>query len=126
MAFDGDRVVWKAGNLTKPPIFRTYDDGNEVVYLSLAIDHQGKSTEFLDVQTRGFNKEYIKVQDFDAGDFVIVGGTLATRTKTTGQQVPVLRVSVITKETSFSYKPLDWRYLDKTRQTQPGQDGDAV
>jgi len=57
---------------------------------------------------------------------VIVGGTLATRTKTTGQQVPVLRVSVITKETSFSYKPLDWRYLDKTRQTQPGQDGDAV
>ena len=126
MAFDGDRVVWKAGNLTKPPIFRTYDDGNEVVYLSLAIDHQGKSTEFLDVQTRGFNKEYIKVQDFDAGDFVIVGGTLATRTKTTGQQVPVLRISVITKETSFSYKPLDWRCLDKTRQTQPGQDGDAV
>ena len=126
MAFDGDRVVWKAGNLTKPPIFRTYDDGNEVVYLSLAIDHQGKPTEFLDVQARGLNKEYIKVQDFDAGDFVIVGGTLATRTKTTGQQVPVLRVSVITKETSFSYKPLDWRCLDKTRQTQPGQDGDAV
>ena len=46
MAFDGDQVVWKAGNLTKPPIFRTYDDGNEVVYLSLAIDHQGKPTEF--------------------------------------------------------------------------------
>jgi len=126
MAFDGDQVVWKAGNLTKPPVFRTYDDGNEVVYLSLAIDHQGKPTEFLDVQARGFNKEYIKVQGFDAGDFVIVGGTLATRTKTTGQQVPVLRVSVITKETSFGYKPLDWQYLNKTQAKQPKQNGDAV
>lgn len=113
MPFHSDQVVWKAGNLTRDPVFRTFSDGNEVAYLTLAVNHQGKPTEFLDLQARGFNKEYIRTQEFKAGDFAIVGGTLSTRKKTTGEETPVLRVSVITKETSFNYKPLDWEYLHR-------------
>lgn len=121
MAFNNDQVVWMAGNLTKDPVFRTFPDGNEVAYFTLAINHQNNPTEFLDVQARGFNKEYIRTQGFAAGNFVIVGGKLAARKKTTGQEVPVLRVAVITKETSFNYRPLDWERLRNT-----ASDEDAV
>lgn len=108
MSFSSDQVTWMAGNLTKDPVFRTFSDGNEVAYLTLAVNHQSNPTEFLDLQARGANKEYIRAQGFAAGNFVIVGGVLATRKKTTGEEAPVLRVSVITKETSFNFKPLDW------------------
>lgn len=114
MAFNNDQIVWMAGNLTQDPVFRTFPDGNEVAYFTLAINHQDNPTEFLDMQARGFNKEYIRTQGFAAGNFIIVGGSLAARKKATGEEVPVLRVAVITKETSFNYRPLDWERLRNT------------
>ncbi|RBP98895.1 single-stranded DNA-binding protein [Bifidobacterium xylocopae] len=79
MAFYCDKMTWKAGNLTKDPYFRTYPDGNETVYLSLAIDHEKDNTEYLELQGRGQIKEYIRTETFKSGDFVIAGGTLGTR-----------------------------------------------
>lgn len=91
---------------------------DEVLWLTVAVNHSDTATEYVELETRGKNKEYIKnmlaapVNTLGRGSFVMAGGKPVT--SKSGKRK--LKLVVFSSETSLSYDVLNWNRLRKDGQ----------
>lgn len=119
MAFMSGDFVYVAGNLVKDPIRGRFpaEDGmyDEVMWLTVAVNHTDAATEYVELEARGKTKEYIKnliaspVKPLCKGSFVMAGGSPA---KVKGNKRK-LKLVVFSSETSLGYDVLNWDRLHK-------------
>ena len=117
MAFMSGDFVYVAGNLATDPRVQRFPaaDGmyDEVVWLTVAVNHTGAATEYVELEARGKTKEYIKnlaaapVDPLCEGSFVMAGGSPA---KVKGNKRK-LKLVVFSSETSLGYDVLNWDRL---------------
>jgi hypothetical protein len=123
MGFASGDYTYVAGNLAaKPRVGRfenndgTYD---EVIWMTLAVNHTDMPTEYVELEARGKTKEYIKnrllapANPLGKGSFVLAGGRPVQAKAETAKRK--LRLVVFSDQTSLDYTLLDWDYL----RTQP-------
>ena len=123
MAFMAGDFVYVAGNLATDPRVQRFPaaDGmyDEVVWLTVAVNHTDKATEYVELEARGKTKEYIKnrllapANPLGKGSFVLAGGRPVQAKAGTAKRK--LRLVVFSDQTSLDYTLLDWDYL----RTQP-------
>jgi hypothetical protein len=119
MAFMSGDFVYVAGNLATDPRVQRFPaaDGmyDEVVWLTVAVNHTGAATEYVELEARGKTKEYIKnlaaapVDPLCKGSLVMAGGSPA---KAKGNKRK-LKLVVFSSETSLGYDVLNWDRLHK-------------
>lgn len=117
MAFMAGDFVYVAGNLATDPRVQRFPaaDGmyDEVVWMTVAVNHTGAATEYVELEARGKTKEYIKnliaspVKPLSKGSFVMAGGSPA---KAKGNKRK-LKLVVFSSETSLGYDVLTWDRL---------------
>lgn len=117
MAFMSGDFVYVAGNLVKDPIRGRFpaEDGlyDEVVWLTVAVNHTDAATEYVELEARGKTKEYIKnraaapTDPLGKGSFVMAGGC-PVKSKSRRRKI---RLVVISGETSLGYDVLNWDRL---------------
>lgn len=119
MAFMSGDFEYVAGNLVKDPILGRFPakDGmyDEVVLLTVAVNHTDAATEYVELEARGKTKEFIKnlaaatVDRLHKGSFVMAGGKpVASKS---GKHK--LRLVVFSSETSLNYDVLNWDRIRK-------------
>lgn len=111
-------LVLRAGNLTKDPECRRFvnADGTytDVMYLRMAVDHDGY-TEYVDLEAKGMVRLYLEAHlhgrshNLHKGSYLIGGGCLVRRAK----RDDLLKLQVVSAETSMDYKALDYDYLER-------------
>jgi hypothetical protein len=119
MAFMSGDFEYVAGNLVREPIVGKFpaQDGlyDEVVWLTVAVNHTDAATEYVELEARGKTKEYIKnlaaatVDPLGKGAFVMAGGRPA---KGKGNKRK-LKLVVISSETSLGYDVLNCDRIHK-------------
>ena len=117
MAFMSGDFVYVAGNLATDPRMGQFPakDGmyDEVVWLTVALNHMDEATEYVELEARGKTKEYIKnliaspVKPLSKGSFIMAGGSPA---KAKGNKRK-LKLVVFSSETSLGYDVLNWDRL---------------
>lgn len=117
MAFMAGDFVYVAGNLATDPRMGQFPakDGmyDEVVWMTVAVNHTGAATEYVELEARGKTKEYIKnlivspVKPLSKGTFIMAGGSPA---KAKGNKRK-LKLVVFSSETSLGYDVLNWDRL---------------
>ena len=117
MAFMAGDFVYVAGNLATDPRMQRFPakDGmyDEVVWMTVAVNHTGAATEYVELEARGKTKEYIKnliaspVKPLSKGSFIMAGGSPA---KAKGNKRK-LKLVVFSSETSLGYDVLNWDRL---------------
>ncbi|MEK0246490.1 hypothetical protein WM015_08525 [Bifidobacterium mongoliense] len=117
MAFMAGDFVYVAGNLATDPRVQRFPahDGmyDEVVWLTVAVNHTDAATEYVELEARGKTKEYIKnliaspVKPLSKGTFIMAGGIPA---KAKGNKRK-LKLVVFSSETSLGYDVLNWDRL---------------
>jgi hypothetical protein len=117
MAFMSGDFVYVAGNLATDPVMGKFPahDGmyDEVVWLTVAVNHTGAATEYVELEARGKTKEYIKnlaavtVDPLCKGSFVMAGGSPAAAKGNKRK----LKLVVFSSETSLGYDVLNWDRL---------------
>ena len=117
MAFMSGDFVYVAGNLATDPRMGRFPaaDGmyDEVLWMTVAVNHTDKATEYVELEARGKTKEYIKnliaspVKPLSKGSFVMAGGSPA---KAKGNKRK-LKLVVFSSETSLGYDVLNWDRL---------------
>jgi hypothetical protein len=122
MAFMSGDFEYVAGNLAADPRLQRFpaEDGmyDEVLWLTVAVNHSDTATEYVELEARGKNKEYIKnmlaapVNTLGRGSFVMAGGKPVT--SKSGKRK--LKLVVFSSETSLSYDVLNWNRLRKDGQ----------
>ena len=119
MAFMSGDFEYVAGNLATDPRVQRFPakDGmyDEVVWMTVAVNHTDKATEYVELEARGKTKEYIKnliaspVKPLSKGTFIMAGGSPA---KAKGNKRK-LKLVVFSSETSLGYDVLNWERLHK-------------
>lgn len=119
MAFMSGDFEYVAGNLATDPRVQRFPaaDGmyDEVVWMTVAVNHTGAATEYVELEARGKTKEYIKnliaspVKPLNKGSFIMAGGSPA---KAKGNKRK-LKLVVFSSETSLGYDVLNWDRLHK-------------
>ncbi|RBP98755.1 hypothetical protein [Bifidobacterium xylocopae] len=120
-------LTYKAGNLVSTPRkvrFRDADDPDtyiEKIYMTVAVDHENGSTEFVEFEATGMTKLFVEAQaaalasgrrPLDKGRFVIGAGRLVQRQGKVGKPgKPLLKLRLFAAQTSYDYRALDWDYL---------------
>ena len=122
MAFMSGDLEYVAGNLAAEPRLQRFPAENdmydEVLWLTVAVNHSEAATEYVELEARGKTKEYIKnlisspANPLGKGAFVMAGGRPAA--SKSGKKK--LRLAVFSSETSLNYDVLDW---DRIRQDAP-------
>jgi hypothetical protein len=122
MAFMSGDFVYVAGNLATDPRVQRFPaaDGmyDEVVWLTVAINHTDAATEYVELEARGKTKEYVKnlaaapVDPLHKGSFVMAGGS-PVKAKSGKRK---LKLVVFSSETSLGYDVLNWDRLRGKRQ----------
>ena len=117
MAFMSGDFDYVAGNLATDPRMGQFPakDGmyDEVVWMTVAVNHTAAATEYVELEARGKTKEYIKnlaaatVDPLRKGSFVMAGGSPA---KAKGNKRK-LKLVVFSSETSLGYDVLNWDRL---------------
>jgi hypothetical protein len=122
MSFMSGDFEYVAGNLAADPRLQRFpaEDGmyDEVLWLTVAVNHSDAATEYVELEARGKNKEYIKnmlaapVNTLGKGTFVMAGGKpVAARS---GKRK--LKLVVFSSETILNYDVLNWDRLHKDGQ----------
>lgn len=94
--------VFHAGNLTKDPDYKTFDDGNEVCYLRIACTDSDGEPVYVSADVRKRTLKWLKKQNLGKGSFVIVAGREYERYNDyKGEDETVLRVSLMSCCTSW-------------------------
>jgi hypothetical protein len=119
MAFMSGDYEQVMGNLAAEPRLGRFpaNDGlyDEVLWMTVAVNHTDTATEYVELEARGKTKEYVKnlVQDparpLGKGMFVMAGGK-PTASKNGHRK---LKLVVFSSHTSLDYDVLDYEYLDK-------------
>ena len=122
MSFMSGDFEYVAGNIAADPRLQRFpaEAGmyDEVLWLTVAVNHSDAATEYVELEARGKNKEYIKnmlaapVNALGRGTFVMAGGKpVASKS---GKRK--LRLVVFSSETSLNYDVLNWDRLRKDGQ----------
>jgi hypothetical protein len=122
MSFMSGDFEYVAGNIAADPRLQRFpaEDGmyDEVLWLTVAVNHSDTATEYVELEARGKNKEYIKnmlaapVNTLDKGTFIMAGGKpVASKS---GKRK--LKLVVFSSETSLNYDVLNWDRLRKDGQ----------
>lgn len=127
MAFMSGDFEYVAGNLATEPRLGRFPakDGlyDEVLWMTVAVNHSDAATEYVELEARGKTKEYVKnlVQDparpLGKGMFVMAGGK-PTVSKNGHRK---LKLVVFSSHTSLDYDVLDYKYLHKQGLKNEGQ-----
>ncbi|MCH4159404.1 MAG: hypothetical protein LKF35_04750 [Bifidobacterium minimum] len=86
---------------------------DEVLWMTVAVNHSDAATEYVELEARGRTKEYVKnriavpVDPLGRGSFVMAGGS-PVKTKDGKRRI---RLVVFSGETSLGYDVLDWDRL---------------
>ncbi|MDN5973519.1 hypothetical protein [Bifidobacterium crudilactis] len=117
MGFKSGDFEYVAGNLATEPRLGRFPakDGlyDEVLWMTVAVNHSDAATEYVELEARGKTKEYVKnlVQDparpLGKGTFVMAGGK-PTVSKNGHRK---LKLVVFSSHTSLDYDVLDYKYL---------------
>ena len=117
------------GNLVADPRSGRFPakDGlyDEVLWMTVAVNHAGVPTEYVELEARGRTKEYVKnlVRDpagpLGKGTFIMAGGKPVTPRN--GHRK--LKLVVFSSHTSLDYDILDYEYLHRPG---PEEDGSAA
>ncbi|WP_369343118.1 hypothetical protein [Bifidobacterium fermentum] len=92
---------------------------DEVLWLTVAVNHSVAATEYVELEARGKNKEDIKnllaapVNALGKGTFVMAGGGKPVAAKSGKRK---LKLVVFSSETSLNYDVLNWGRLRKDGQ----------
>jgi hypothetical protein len=127
MAFMSGDYEQVMGNLAAEPRLGRFpaNDGlyDEVLWMTVAVNHSDAATEYVELEARGKTKEYVKnlVQDparpLGKGMFVMAGGK-PTVSKNGHRK---LKLVVFSSHTSLDYDVLDYEYLHKRGLKDEGQ-----
>lgn len=127
MAFMSGDYEQVMGNLAAEPRLGRFPakDGlyDEVLWMTVAVNHTDTATEYVELEARGKTKEYVKnlVQDparpLGKGTFVMAGGK-PTVSKNGHRK---LKLVVFSSHTSLDYDVLDYEYLHKRGLKDEGQ-----
>jgi hypothetical protein len=122
MAFMSGDFVYVAGNLATDPRVQRFPaaDGmyDEVIWMTVAVNHKDAVTEYVELEARGKTKEYINnllsspVRPLGKGMFIMAGGSPVTSKN--GKRK--LKLVVFTSETSLGYDVLNWGRLRRNGQ----------
>lgn len=124
MSFMSGDFEYVAGNLAADPRLQRFpaEDGmyDEVLWLTVAVNHSDAATEYVELEARGKNKEYIKnmlaapVNTLGKGTFIMAGGKPVAAKG--GKHK--LKLVVFSSETSLNYDVLNFEYLRQHRQAE--------
>lgn len=101
---------WIAGHLAREPLEKRFDnhDGTieTIIYLTVAVNHAARKTEYIDVEARGMQRIYVENRmasphrPLHKGEFVIVGGVPSRKPHT-------LLLRIFATDTSYGFEPLE-------------------
>ena len=127
MAFASGDFEYVAGNLVAEPRSQRFPakDGlyDEVLWMTVAVNHTDTATEYVELEARGKTKEYVKnlvmdpARPLGKGMFVMAGGK-PTVSKNGHRK---LKLVVFSSHTSLDYDVLDYKYLHKRDPKDEGQ-----
>jgi hypothetical protein len=122
MAFMAGDFEYVAGNLATDPRVKRFPaaDGmyDEVLWMTVAVNHMDAATEYVELEARGKTKEYIKnliaspVKPLSKGTFIMAGGSPVVSKN--GKRK--LKLVVFSSETSLGYDVLNWDHIHKDGQ----------
>lgn len=100
--------TFRAGNLTKDPVIRSFPDGNSAAYLRIAYTDADGQTRYVSAEVRRRNLEWLERQNLRKGSFVIAIGHEHERYNDyRGEDETILRVSLMACRTSWDRTPED-------------------
>ncbi|MCH3973693.1 hypothetical protein [Bifidobacterium tibiigranuli] len=101
MRADIEPVARFSGVLAHDIRFRSFDDGNEVAYLSIQVPMSAEGQRYIRAQARGTAKDYLKAKGCRQGQHLMVFGVL----KTDSNHDAYVAIRMVGANTSVDWKP---------------------